>query len=71
MAFILGTLLNHTALAETYPELSLEQENWIGQQIFNNECAMQISCLTAWNLGEDFPSLGIAHFIWYKETSLF
>jgi hypothetical protein len=68
MAFILGTLLNHTALAETYPELSLEQENWIGQQIFNNECAMQISCLTAWNLGEDFPSLGIAHFIWYKEN---
>ena len=68
MAFMLGALINHTALAEVYPALSTEQKNWLGQQIFNNECAMQINCLTTWNSGENFPSLGVGHFIWYKEN---
>ena len=68
MILMLGNLLNSAALAETYPILTTEQEQWLGQQIFNNECAMKITCLTAWNSGEDFPSLGIGHFIWYKEN---
>lgn len=68
MIFMLGSLLFPAASAETYPILSTEQEQWLGQQIFNNECAMQINCLTSWNPGEDFPSLGIGHFIWYKEN---
>ncbi len=55
-----------TPQAKAYPDLTTEQNQWIGQQIFNNECAMQTSCLTSWNLGENFPSLGIGHFIWYK-----
>lgn len=67
LVFIFGFLIKHAALAENYPILSAEQENWLGQQIFNNECAMQISCLTSWNAGEEFPSLGIGHFIWYRE----
>ncbi len=25
------------------------------------------TCLTHWNRGEDFPSLGIGHFIWYRD----
>jgi len=33
--------------------------------IFRNECASHIACLTAWNRGEEFASLGIGHFIWY------
>jgi len=37
----------------------------IGQLIFQNECASQDSCLTSWNAGEEFASLGIGHFIWY------
>ncbi len=37
----------------------------IGQRIWKNECGGTISGLTSWNKGEDFPSLGIAHFIWY------
>ncbi len=38
------------------------------EQIFNNECARQINCLTSWNAGEEFPSLGIGHFIWHREN---
>ncbi len=37
----------------------------IGKRIWKNECAGTVSGLTSWNKGEDFPSLGIAHFIWY------
>ena len=37
----------------------------IGRRIGKNECAGTISGLTSWNKGEEFPSLGIAHFIWY------
>jgi len=33
--------------------------------IFQNECASKESCLTSWNEGEEFASLGIGHFIWY------
>ena len=39
----------------------------IGQLIFQNECASKIPCLTSWNKGEDFASLGIGHFIWYPK----
>lgn len=41
------------------------QLDWVGQQIFQNECAGQLKCLVHWNDGEAFPSLGIGHFIWY------
>lgn len=49
------------------PELSDEQAAWVADRIFANECNRQTSCLTSWNAGEDFPSLGIGHFIWYRE----
>lgn len=50
-------------------QLSLtEQElEWVGQQVFRNECAGHRECLVHWNRGEAFPSLGIGHFIWYPE----
>lgn len=48
------------------PDLTLDQLTWIGDRIFTNECNRQMSCLVAWNQGEDFPSLGIGHFIWYQ-----
>ncbi|MGA0854348.1 MAG: hypothetical protein ACO3RK_06000 [Luteolibacter sp.] len=37
----------------------------IGQKIWQNECGGRVDGLTAWNVGEEFPSLGIGHFIWY------
>jgi len=39
--------------------------DWIGSQVFHNECAGKEACLVHWNQGEAFPSLGIGHFIWY------
>lgn len=42
------------------------QLEWLGERIFTNECNARHACLTAWNAGEDFPSLGIGHFIWYR-----
>jgi hypothetical protein len=37
----------------------------IGRKIWQNECGGTIEGLTSWNAGEDFPSVGIGHFIWY------
>lgn len=37
----------------------------IGLRIWQNEGRGEVSNLTVWNLGEDFPSFGIGHFIWY------
>jgi len=51
------------------PALSLEdvagQQARVAQLVFHNECAGRIACLTSWNKGEEFASLGIGHFIWY------
>jgi len=38
----------------------------IADRIWANECNKSIDGLTTWNKGENFPSLGIGHFIWYK-----
>ncbi|MFP3978103.1 hypothetical protein [Marinobacter sp. KMM 10035] len=59
------------ATENPFGEISLAlkpaQLDWIGQKIFQNECAGQFQCLVHWNDGEAFPSLGIGHFIWYPE----
>ena len=48
-------------------ELSDAQALEIGRRIWKNECSGTVNGLTAWNAGEEFASLGIAHFIWYPE----
>ncbi len=48
------------------PALDEAQLAWLGERIFQNECGGRPRCLTSWNEGEDFPSLGIGHFIWYR-----
>lgn len=63
---LLGIFLSLESQAADHPELNNEQLNWLGDQIYNNECSRRIDCLSAWNAGEDFPSLGIGHFIWYQ-----
>ncbi len=37
----------------------------LGRRIWANECAGSVQGLVSWNAGEDFPSLGIGHFIWF------
>lgn len=45
--------------------LTAGQKSAIGRKIWQNECAGSVAGLTTWNVGEEFPSLGIGHFIWY------
>ncbi len=45
--------------------LSPAQKLTIGKKIWQNECGGTVDGLTTWNAGEEFPSLGIGHFIWY------
>lgn len=47
--------------------LTSAQKKAIGRKIWQNECAGTVAGLTTWNTGEEFPSLGIGHFIWYPE----
>lgn len=47
--------------------LSAGQKAAIGRKIWQNECAGSVAGLTTWNAGEEFPSLGIGHFIWYPQ----
>lgn len=39
----------------------------IGRRIWQNECAGSVRGLVSWNAGENFPSLGIGHFIWFPK----
>jgi hypothetical protein len=47
--------------------LSEREAERIGRLIWRNECGGRVAGLTSWNQGEDFPSLGIGHFIWYPK----
>jgi hypothetical protein len=68
--------LPHLALiifALTLPQLSFsqsltnQQAQEIGKRIWYNECGGRIDGLIDWNEGEEFPSLGILHMIWYPK----
>lgn len=52
--------------ADNLPTLSAHQLQWLGERVFASECNSHYACLTSWNEGETFPSLGIGHFIWYQ-----
>jgi len=49
------------------PELGDAEYHWIAARIFDNETNGKIQHLTFWGAGEDFPSLGIGHFIWFPK----
>jgi hypothetical protein len=48
-------------------DISSADAHLIGKLIWQNECGGTISGLTSWNVGENFASLGIGHFIWYPK----
>lgn len=47
------------------PSLSAAATQKIGSKIWQNESGGSVTGLTHWNTGEEFPSMGIGHFIWY------
>ena len=52
---------------DLFSNISKAELNAIGEKIFKNEAAGKKENLVYWNEGENFPSLGIGHFIWYKQ----
>lgn len=54
-----------TVSAQQAGSLSASQKAVIGRKIWQNECGGTVDGLTSWNGGEEFPSIGIGHFIWY------
>jgi hypothetical protein len=70
VGFSLVVLAMCAAAAPNSPaaaRLSAAQKSAIGRKVWQNECAGSVAGLTTWNGGEEFPSLGIGHFIWYPE----
>jgi hypothetical protein len=64
--FVLALIAVSSLAAHASPAaLDDSQALEIGRRIWKNECAGTLDGLTSWNKGEEFPSLGIAHFIWY------
>ena len=47
------------------PALADAEYKWFASQIAENETGGQARYLTYWGAGEDFPSFGIGHFIWF------
>ena len=63
-------LLNEVAQLYVEPReirLTEQQAYAIGQKIWMNEGAGKPENLIVWNEGEDFPSFGLGHFIWYPK----
>ena len=65
VVWVTSVLLLTPALAEI--QISRKSAREIGQRVWQNECGGTVDGLTSWNRGENFPSLGIGHFIWYPK----
>lgn len=67
---VLSLLLSFGIIAPAYADLftiSKQDSFRVGDRIWQNESKRSFEGLTHWNVGESFPSLGIAHFIWYPK----
>ncbi len=67
VCFLTVALTACVSAASSSSSLSPAQKAAIGKKIWENECAGSVAGLTTWNAGEEFPSLGIGHFIWYPQ----
>ena len=76
LPLLLGSCFSHQAanprIPKQRPRVGMQQSRfanidleWLGKRIWQNECAGSVPGLVSWNAGEEFPSLGIGHFIWY------
>lgn len=48
-------------------DINYKELKKIGELIYINEAGGRVEDLIDWNEGEEFPSLGIGHFIWYPK----
>jgi len=58
---------NYSSSPQVALKLTPAQKSSIGKKIWQNESGGKVSGLTHWNDGEEFPSMGIGHFIWYPK----
>jgi hypothetical protein len=65
-ALLCAALLAASSCVHAGIRLSDAEAEAVGRKIWYNESRGSIDGLTHWNKGEDFASLGIGHFIWYK-----
>lgn len=63
--YLMGLVVISASTLSGVISIPRQQAKAIGQKIWKNECGNTIEGLTFWNEKEDFPSLGIGHFIWY------
>ena len=66
-ALLCAVLLTASSCAHADIRLSDAEALVIGKKIWQNEAGQSVERLTHWNVGENFASLGIGHFIWYKK----
>jgi len=73
LCILLALSASIPAIGRELPRLDDEQLQWLGERVYASECNSRFTCLTSWNEGEAFPSLGIGHFIWYRsgQTEVF
>ncbi len=67
VALLSSSQISLQANAASKVKLGIKEAAEVGQKVWKNECGGSIPGLTHWNVGEEFPSLGIGHFIWYPE----
>lgn len=66
-SLLLPLIFASCAVAQpTMPVMDANELEWLADRIYTNECNREVRCLTSWNAGEEFPSLGLGHFIWYR-----
>src|SRR6266436_131670 len=65
VAVTLTVIMLATASLHAAIDISSADAQRIGKRVWQNECGGTTKGLTSWNVGENFASLGIGHFIWY------
>src|SRR3990167_2825112 len=65
-ALLCAALFAASSCAHAGIRLSDAEALAVGKKIWHNESRGSGDGLTHWNKGENFASLGIGHFIWYK-----
>ena len=62
-----NNIKKEASLTNSKISISKSELNLVAEKIFKNEAGGVKDNLVYWNSGENFPSLGIGHFIWYKK----
>ena len=66
--FVISLLILNVMSTFSLNVPSKDELNHVGTLIYKNETGLKKEFLVHWNKGEEFPSLGIGHFIWYPEN---